>query len=398
MSYQFDGHMDTGNLSRKKWEYEIERTGFQDLLSFGTADMDYHSPKPVLDAIRGVADAGHLGYPHIRDSYYQTIEQWLERLAGWKINGKESVTPHVGIYMACITAMDAFSEPGDEVIIQTPVHARFTQLVKDNGRVPVSNPLKVVDGRYEMDYEQLERCITEKTKILWICNPHNPVGRAWTAAELQRLGDICLSHGVYILSDDIYYGMVYSGVSYTPIASLSKELSQISITCYSPSKCYNTTGVNQSFTIIENPQMQEKYKKSLHKTDLDYAINIVGLAITEETCSGSCDGWLKDFMVYVKKNHEYLTEFVKEQMPGASVAEADSTYFGWIDMRNLHLPSEKIADAFLNEGHILVNDGAVLGTGGEGYIRMNLACPRDTLEMGLWRMAKVYRDLCAGEV
>lgn len=389
----FNQHIDTTGLSRKKWEYEIERTGFKDLLSFGTADMDYHSPQPILDSIKKVAQEGHLGYPHIRSSYYETIRLWLERSVGWKISAKESVIPHVGIYMSCITAMDAFSEPGDEVIIQTPVHARFTQLVTDNGRIAVSNPLRLVGNRYEMDYTQLETCFTEKTKILWLCNPHNPVGRAWTADELRKLGDICLKHGVYILSDDIYYDMVYPGFSYVPIASLSKELSEITASFYSPSKCYNTTGVNQSFTVIENKEMLERYRKSLHKTDLDYAINVIGLAITETACSGTCNKWLAEFMLHVKENHERLTQFIHEKMPGFSVVEADSTYFAWIDVSCLKISSREVTDAFLHDAHVLVNDGSALGTGGEGYIRMNLACPGDVLKAGLERMAHVYKKL-----
>jgi cystathionine beta-lyase len=390
----FDQHIDTTRLSRKKWEYEIERTGYQDLLSFGTADMDYHSPQPILEAIKAVAEEGHLGYPHIRASYYSTIEDWLSRNFGWKVNARKAVLPHVGIYMSCITAMDAFSEAGDEIIIQTPVHARFAQLVRDNGRVPVANPLKLVHGRYEMDYEQLESCITGRSKILWLCNPHNPVGRAWTAVELRKLGDICLRYGLRILTDDIYCDMVYPGHSYVPIASLSQELRQITISCYSPSKCFNTTGVNQSFTVIENEEMQERYKKSLHKTDLDYAISTIGLAVTEAAYNGSCDQWMKEFMVHVKGNYDFLVKFVQEKMPGAKVVEADSTYFGWVDLRCL-AKSEEAADIFLNQAHVLVNDGAALGQGGKGFIRINLACPQDILEEGLIRMGRVYQAMAS---
>lgn len=388
----FNEHIDTSKLSRKKWEYEIERTGYDDLLSFGTADMDYHSPQPILDAIREVAEIGHLGYPHIRSSYYETIERWLERSTGWKIKAKESVIPHVGVYMSSITVMDALTNLGDEIIIQTPVHTRFTQLIKDNGRIPISNPLKRVNNRYEMDYEHLESIITAKTKILWLCNPHNPVGRAWTRDELKKLGDICLKHDLYIFTDDIYCGMVYPGIIYTPVASLSQELAQVTISCYSPSKCYNTTGANQSFVIIENEEIRNAYRKSLHKTDLDYAINIIGLAITE-AAYGKCDDWLASLMVHIKKNHEFLSRYAQENMQGAVVTMTDSTYFGWIDMRSLKKSSGEIVKAFEDDAHVLANDGAALGMGGEGYIRMNLACPHDVLETGLKRMSITYDKL-----
>ena len=393
MSDVFNEIMDVSGLSRKKWEYEIERSGYEDLLCFGTADIDYHSPKPILDAIRAVADKGHLGYPHISSSYYGVIQNWLKRSAGWSVDTSKAVIPHVGVYMSCITAIDAFSEVGDEVVIQTPVHPRFAQLVRDNGRTVITNPLKRVGDCYEMDYENLKSVISQKTKILWLCNPHNPVGRAWTKEELLRLGDICKEHEILILSDDIYCGMVYPGYSYVPIASLSKDLADISISCYSPSKCYNTTGANQSFVIIENETLREKYKKSLHKTDLDYAINLIGLAITEAAYSGKCDKWLCEFMEHIASNHNFLVKFVSDKMPGVGVISADSTYFGWLDFRNLKMSSGEIVEEFLHDAHIVVNSGTDLGEGGEGYIRINLACPKSVLAEGLERMAKTYDTL-----
>lgn len=391
MRYDFQQKIDTTHLSRKKWEYEIERTGYKDLLSFGTADMDYLCPQPILNAIHRVADVGHLGYPHIRAEYYDTIQAWLERTAGWKINARKSVIPHAGLYMSSITAMDAFSEPGDEIIIQSPVHTRFTQLVADNGRRSVCNPLKRVGDHYEMDYTQLESVITSRTRIFWLCNPHNPVGRAWTEEELRRLGEICLAHRLYIMTDDIYCGMVYPGYRYVPIASLSEELEQITVSCYSPSKCFNTTGANQSFVVIGNPEMRKKYRNSLHKTDFDYSINVIGLAITQAAYGDpECDRWLADFMVHIKENHDFLNAYIKEKMPGITSAETDSTYFAWLDISSLPGTSAEITRRILDEVHVLVNDGSVLGEGGEGYIRMNLACPLAVLEEGLDRIKKVF--------
>lgn len=388
----FERPVNRSGLSAMKWEAEIARTGYSDLLSFGTADMDFASPQPVLDAVCAVAKSGHLGYPFIRDSYYRAIEDWLLRTAGWKVDARACTDVGVGIYFSVWVILDALTEPGDEVIIQRPVHSCFAQMVRDNGRTVVANPLKLAGNRYAIDFEQLERCFTPKTKLFWLCNPHNPVGRAWTGEELQTLGEICLRHGVWILSDDVYCGLVYPGHRYTPIASLSRELSERTVTCYSPSKSYNTTGIKFSYVLTENPELLDRYNRSLQKTDLHYGVNSIGLAVTEAAYN-HCDRWLADLMRHVERNHRLLTDFVAERMPGAAVTEADATYFGWIDFRGLGVPSKELTGIFEREAHVLLVDGASLGPGGEGFIRINLGCTEETLLEGLSRIEKVYRPI-----
>jgi len=243
-----------------------------------------------------------------------------------------------------------------------------------------------------MDYELLERQFTQKTKLFWLCNPHNPVGRAWTKEELQRLADICLAHGVRILSDDVYCGLVYPGVTYTPIASLSPEVSRNTITCYSPSKTYNTTGAKFSYIVTENPELLEKYYCSLKKLDLVYGNNIFGLAITEAAYN-DCDAWLQAMMEYIAESHAITSEFISNHLPGAQIAQADSTYFAWINMKNLQMPSDELVRYFMSKAHVLINSGAELGKGGEGFVRMNLACSRETLLEGLVRLEKAYKQI-----
>ncbi|SBV98763.1 Mimosine amino transferase [uncultured Eubacteriales bacterium] len=392
MDAPFDLLPDRRHLSTLKWEYERARTGDPALLSFGTADMDFSSPKPILDAITQVAAQGHLGYPLVRDSYYAAIEGWLARTAGWQIDARACTATNVGIYTSIWTLLDALTAPGDEVIIQTPVHFCFSQLLRDNGRVAVPNPLLLTENGYTMDFDRLETLFTPKTKLFWLCNPHNPVGRAWREEELRRLGELCLRHGVTILSDDVYCGLVYPGHKYTPIASLSPELAQNSVICYSPSKSYNTTGVKFSFVVTENPRILQQYNQSLAKLDLNYGMNIFGLAVTEAAYD-HCDEWLSALMDYVRENHRLAEDFVAEHMPGARVCPADSTYFAWVDLRCLPMSSARAVAHFEREAHILVNDGAGLGEGGEGFVRVNLACPRAVLREGLSRMERAYGKL-----
>ncbi len=387
---EFDTELPREGLSSMKWEYEKERTGFDDILSYGTADMDFKSPEPVRKAICRVAEKGHLGYPYVPDSYYSAVENWLYRTTGWKIDGRQSISNHVGIYTSVWNVIQSMTREGDEIIIQTPVHFCFGEMIRCNHRTVVENPLKNVDGRYEIDFDQLESCFTRRTKLMWICNPHNPVGRAWTKEELTEIGRLCLKHKVRILSDDVYCGLLLPGNTYTPIASLSKEISDITITCYSPSKTYNTTGIKFSYVVAENLDMMELYDEALHQLDLNYGINLFGLAVTEAAYN-ECDGWVRELMEYIRENLEFLKVYLAENIPDITLVESEATYFAWLDCRSLGISSDALAEELEQEAHVILGSGEGLGTGGNGYLRMNLACPKKTLLRGLERIKTFFR-------
>ncbi len=387
----FDGPVDMTGRSTKKWEMEIARTQDPTLLCFGTADMDFQSAQPILDAIHRVADLGHLGYPEIQDSYYRAIENWLSRIGGWQIQARDCVSTNVGIYTSAWCVLDSLTQPGDEIIFQTPVHFCFNQMVVDNGRVPVVNPLRQVGESYTMDFDQLESCFTEKTKLFWLCNPHNPVGRAWNREELTRLAEICLRHEVPILSDDVYCGLIYPGHNYLPIAAISPEVSQNTITMYSTSKSYNTTGLRHSFVVTESPRLLELYNNSLRKLDLNYGMNLIGLATTTAAFN-QCDDWIAQLMEYVQESHRELRETLARELPMLHVSQPDSTYFAWIDCRALGMDDQELERFFEQEAHVLVCMGAPLGKGGEGFIRINMGCPRSTLREGLNRIVQAVHQ------
>ena len=277
---------------------------------------------------------------------------------------------------------------GDEIIIQTPVHFCFSSMIRDNHRTVVENPLKNVNGKYEIDFEHLESCFSKKTKLLWICNPHNPVGRAWDREELLQIGELCLKHNVRILSDDVYCGLLYPGISYIPIASLSKEISDITITCYSTSKTYNTTGIKFSYVVIENLDLMVLYEGALRQLDLNYGINLMGLAVTEAAYN-ECDEWVRCLMEHVQNNEKVLKGFLEREIPEVSLIESEATYFAWLDCRKVTESSDKLADLLEQKAHIILESGEHLGTGGNGYIRINLACPRTTLMRGMERVKKM---------
>lgn len=373
-----------------KWEYERERTSYQDLLCFGTADMDYASPEPVLSALRSVVDQGHLGYPLVPEAYYRAVHDWLLRTASWDLDARSCVGHNVGIYMSAWNIIEAMTEPGDKITILTPVHFCFKRMINLNGRFAIECPLLFDGSSYRIDFGALKACLASGSKMLWICNPHNPVGRAWNREELQEIGELCLRYGALILSDDVYCGLVYPGVSYIPIASLSKEISYRTVTLYSTSKCYNTTGLRYSFIVAENPEIYKRYEESLEKMDLNYGINMMGIAATIAALN-ECDEWLCALMLQIQENHRFITGCFEEGMPGAVVTAAEAAYFAWVDMRALGIHPQQLTYLIEQEEHMIVENGVNLGKGGSGFIRMNLAASKENLREGAERLKHFWK-------
>lgn len=372
-------------LARLKWEYEQERMPCEDLLCFGTADMDYRSPEPVLSALRDIIDRGHLGYPMITDRYYDAIHDWLLRTASWDIDARSSVAQNSGIYMEAWNILQILTKPGDKVTILTPVHFCFREIINLNGRKAIECPLVIKGDTYEIDFDSLKACLASGTKVLWLCNPHNPVGRAWTKEELQKIADLCMDCRVYILSDDVYCGLMFPGKTYTPIASLSKEVSYRTVTLYSASKAYNTAGLRHAFLVAENPEIYKRYREALTAMNLDYGQNIMGIAAVTAALS-ECDSWLSNLMKEIAENHGFIAEFFKTYIPECKVMKAEAAYFAWIDMNALNLRPQTISYLIEQEAHMVVESGYTLGKGGAGFIRFNLAASREHLQEGARRL------------
>lgn len=376
-------------LARLKWEYEQERMPCEDLLCFGTADMDYRSPEPVLSALRDVIDRGHLGYPMITDTYYDAIHNWLLRTASWDIDARCCVAQNSGVYMAAWNILQILTKPGDKVTILTPVHFCFREMIDLNGRKVIECPLVIKDHNYEIDFDSLKACLASGTKVLWLCNPHNPVGRAWTKGELQKIAALCMNYQVYILSDDVYCGLMFPGRVYTPMASLSKEVSYRTVTLYSASKAYNTAGLRHAFLVAENPEIYKRYREALTAMNLDYGQNIMGIAAVTAALN-ECDSWLSNLMEEIAENHRFIMEYFKTYIPECKVMKAEAAYFAWIDMNALKLRPQTISYLMEQEVHMVVESGYALGKGGAGFIRFNLAASRENLKEG----AERFRIFC----
>ena len=367
------------DLSRLKWEYEVERTSCSDLLCFGTADMDFRAPGPVLSALRNVIDSGHLGYPMIPDEYYNAIHDWLLRISGWDIDTRCCVAQNSGIYMAAWSVLQLLTRQGDMVAFLSPVHFCFREILNLNGRKPIECPLILKGSTHEIDFTSLEACLACGTKVLWLCNPHNPVGRVWTKEELQRIAELCIKYKIYILSDDVYCGLIFPGKKYTPVASLSKEVSYYTVTLYSTSKSYNTTGLRHAFIIAENPELYKKYCELMTAMNMQYGQNIMGIRATIAALN-ECDLWLSRLMKIIDENHRFLSGYFKKNMPQCKVMEAEAAYFAWIDMRALRICPQQIGYLIEQEVHMVVENGYNLGKGGAGFIRFNLATSRENIQ------------------
>lgn len=378
------------NLSRLKWEYEAYRTGYKDLLCMGTADMDFMSPEPILQAICSVAGRGHLGYPMIPESYYEAIHNWLLRKASWKIDPIQSVCHNEGVYLSGWNVLDVLTNPGDKITILSPVHFCFRRMVDMNRRVVIECPLIQRDGRYTVDAAALESCLASGTKLLWICNPHNPVGRAWSRAELQMISDLCLKYDVYLLSDDVYCGLTFPEAKYVPIASLSKEISYRTVTLYSTSKTFNTTGLLHSYIVTENPEIMKRYMESMDRLDTRYSVDIMGIYALISAYN-ECDGWLEQLQRQLQKNYQTILDYFAEHVPDAPISKADATYFAWIDMRKLGIDPQKLGYMIEEEQHIILENGLRCGKGGAGFIRLNTATSQDNILEAMERLNRFWK-------
>jgi cystathionine beta-lyase len=380
MKYNFDEIIERRGTDSVKWN-----TGMifnePEALPLWVADMDFRAPQPVVDALVERAVHGVFGYISRSDSFCQAIIDWAGRRHGWRIEQPWIVTSP-GVVPALSLAVQALTLPGDKVIIQPPVYMPFLSIVPDNGRQLLLNPLKVENGRYEMDYAGLEQKMQDRrARMLILCNPHNPVGRVWHEDELRRLGDLCLKYKILLLSDEIHADVVFPGHRHIPIASLSPEFGANAITFMAPSKTFNIAGLTSSFAVISEPRLREQFtlfQNNLHIS----ANNIFGVRALEAayTCG---EEWLDQLLEYLEGNLDFMLDFLRRRIPRLKAHKPEGTYLVWLDCRALGLPQQDLCGFFARKAKVGLNDGATFGTGGEGFMRVNVACPRATLRQAL---------------
>ena len=379
----FDKIIDRHGTNTYKWDALNEFYGREDLLSMWVADMDFESPKIIIDKMKERLEHGIFGYTFVSESFKDSVRSWLSKRHGWKIKEGISVTP--GVVPAINLAIRAFSHPGDKVIVQTPVYYPFFAAIENTGRHIVRNPLKYENGKYFMDFEDLKSKIDTRTKILILCNPHNPVGRVWTKPELEKLAEICIENNILIVSDEIHSDIVRRGQKHIPIASISPEISEKTISCYSVSKTFNLAGLQTAVSIITNPKLNMEFQNSMENVNLSSG-NIFGL-VAMEAAYRYGEEWLEELLDYLDGNYKFLKKFVSEKIPRVKVTEAEGTYLVWLDFSELGISQDKLNDLMVNKAKVALDGGEMFGEEGIGFMRINIGCPRKMLEEGLNRIA-----------
>ena len=348
MKYDFDTIISRRGTNSYKWDIPEE----ENVLPMWVADMDFRTAPAIIDALQKRVAHGIFGYTKVPEAYYDAVVRWFDDRHRWQVDSRWIIYTN-GVVPALSAIIKALAMPGDKVIVQAPAYNCFYSSIRNDGCELFANNLIYQDGRYVIDFADLERKASDpKAKILLLCNPHNPVGRVWTPEELQHIGDICLRNEVFVVADEIHCELTYEGYDYTPFASLSERFLQNSVTCVSPSKAFNLAGYNEG------------------------------------------GEWLDALRKYLRGNYEYLRCFFGERLPQYPVLPLEGTYLVWIDCRASGISSDAVALRLQEQQHLMVNSGTMYGPGGEGFIRLNIACPRALLADGLERMARLfYREV-----
>lgn len=388
MSFNFQKFHDRRNTLSFKWDGLEFLFGSPNLIPFWVADMDFLAPPQVIEALHKRVDHGIFGYAFPSHPVVESVMEWMDLRYGWEIQ-EDWVLFGPGVVPVLSACVLALSEPSDKVIIQPPVYPPFFSLVQGTGRTLSFNPLQDVGNSYLMDIEGLTASYDKTTKLMILSNPHNPVGRVWSKAELLSLGNWCLEHNVILLSDEIHSDIIYPGHFHLPIASLSKEIARNTVTCIAPSKTFNLAGLSTSVTIIPDPQIRARFKTT--KENLGLSPNVLGL-IALEAAYREGKAWLKELLIYLEENLNCLLGFLKERIPQIKVKRPEGTFLAWLDFRPLGLESAEISRLLLEKAQVVLNDGRSFGQGGEGFQRLNFGCSRALLLEGLERIEKSLKN------
>lgn len=382
MTYDFDRILDRRNTNSYKWDQSERLFGDKDVLPLWVADMDFESPPAVVEALVKRASQGTYGYTVRSESYVNAITGWFARRHGWAIDPKW-LTDTPGIVPALSLAVELFSEPGGQVILQSPVYYPFYDVIKMNGREVAKNPLVINNGRYEMDYAHLEQLMQGGAKLMLLCSPHNPGGRVWELGELEKLAELCLKYGVIVVSDEIHCDLALPGHKHIPFASLSDEIAQRTLTTLAPTKTFNLPGLQSSFVAIPNPELKRKFDYRLKTLSLHmmhfFNVDAVSAAYNEG------EAWLDELKIYLQGNVDYAIRYLNEELPEVKPMRPEGTYLLWIDCRGLGLDIPGLKDLMFKKAKVAFSEGSVFGTEAEGFLRINLACPRAILQEALER-------------
>lgn len=383
MIYNFDEIIPRRHTNSVKWD----ETTQEDIIPLWVADMDFRVLPQITDALRQRVDHGVFGYTHVPDSYYESVIRWFDKQHGLHNIKPSDIIYTTGVVPAISAIIRAMTLPGDKVLVMTPVYNCFFSSIRNQGCQVEECHLVYAERTYTVDWDDFEsRCADRKVRVFLLCNPHNPAGRVWTKEELQRMGEICRKHGVFVIADEIHCELVMPDYEYTPFASLSEEFLQCSATCVAPTKAFNIAGLQIANVIAKDPVIRERIDRAINIHEI-CDVNPFGVIATEAAYTDEGAEWLQQLNVYLKGNYEYLCEFISKQLPQLSVAVLEGTYLAWVDCSALDMSSSQIVKRLLKHG-VWLNEGEIYGERQRAFVRINLACPRKILEEGLQRVAQ----------
>lgn len=378
----FENAPDRVGTQSVKWDLSKVIFGSEEVLPMWVADMDFSTPAEVVNALVERARHGIFGYTITDQKMNTAVTGWLKKRHNWEIRQPWIVYSH-GVVTTLHMAVQALTEETDKLLIQTPVYPPFYDLAKKHDRELLTNPLKLENGRYEIDFDDFEQQLKKGVKAFVLCNPHNPVGRVWTKEELSKMAELCLQYGTLIFSDEIHADLMFKPAVHIPIGSLSKEISKQTITCMSPTKTFNLAGLQASFAVIEDEAKRKKVQQMFEKQGI-HMLNTMGIVAMEASFSKG-EAWLEGLLAVLEQHKDYVLEAFRDREE-IDVIEPEGTYLLWLDCRKLGMNNEELKKFFKQEAKVGLNDGLSFGEEGEGFMRMNIGCPHITLEQGVTRI------------
>jgi len=389
MIYNFDEIIERRKTNSVKYDLSKEIFGTDDVLPLWVADMDFKTPDFIFEALKKRLEHNILGYTFRSDAFYKAMKQWLLKRHNWDVDEK-AISFSPGIVPALSLCILAFTQAGDEVMVQSPVYHPFFECVKNNGRQLLNNKL-LYNEKYEIDFKDFKKKISSRTKLLLFSSPHNPVGRVWNYNELKQLGDICVENNIIIISDEIHSDIVFKPNKHIPLASISEQIAKQTVTCIAPSKTFNLAGLSTSALVIENKALKTEFDKTLDNIHVGQG-NIFG-NIALETAYNQGEEWLEQMLVYVKENIDFVCDYFAKKITSIKPVKTEGTYMIWLDCRELGMTYKKLNDFMIQRAKVGFSAGHIFGEGGEGFMRMNVACPRSILKQALKKIEKVVNKL-----
>ena len=389
MEYDFSRPTDRHGTDSYKWDSAPET----DIIPLWVADMDFETFPGITEALQRRVAHGIFGYTRVPEAYYEAVCKWFGKHHGWHIN-REDIIYTSGVVPAVSAVIKALTLPGDQVIVQGPVYNCFFSSIRNNGCETVSNSLiyNKEELRYEIDFDDLERKLAhERARLMLICNPHNPGGRVWTRDELTRVAELCRKYGVRVVSDEIHCELTLYDNEYVPFGSLPDELNRDSITCCSPSKAFNTAGLQIANIVCRDAEVRNRIDRAININEV-CDVNPFGVIALQAAYSDEGYEWLTQLRAYISSNYDLLRERFARELPKCKVMRMEGTYLAWIDCSELHISSDEIEEMLMHENKVWVNAGSMYGTEGAAFIRINMACTSELLNEGITRIVNGLGD------